>query len=212
MSPHVNPILALGPYVYVTNTPNGTVDVIDADTRLVVQQIEVGLEPMSLAARPDSSEIWVSNHVSDSVNVIDTSVDSPLVHTVTAVIDHLDLPLGESIFDEPAGIAFANNEKAYVALSQTNQIAVVDATTYQVTKLLRVPAQDPRAIAVVGDKLLVLPFESNNQTQLSGCTSDGIDGDVCTFDAVEHVFNNNNVLSLNYTADIVRNTELPDRP
>ena len=78
MSPHVNPILALGPYVYVTNTPNGTVDVIDADTRLVVQQIEVGLEPMSLAARPDSSEIWVSNHVSDSVNVIDTSVDSPL--------------------------------------------------------------------------------------------------------------------------------------
>ena len=78
MSPHVNPILALGPYVYVTNTPNGTVDVIDADTRLVVQQIEVGLEPMSLAARPDSSEIWVSNHVSDSVNVIDTSADSPL--------------------------------------------------------------------------------------------------------------------------------------
>ena len=211
MSPHVNPILTLGPYVYVTNTPNGTVDVIDADTRLVVQQIEVGLEPMSLAARPDSSEIWVSNHVSDSVNVIDTSANSPLVHTVTAVIDHLDLPLGESIFDEPAGIAFANNEKAYVALSQTNQIAVVDATTYQVTKLLRVPAQDPRAIAVVGDKLLVLPFESNNQTQLSGCTSDGIDGDVCTFDAVEHVFNNNNVLSLNYTADIVRNTELPDR-
>ena len=28
---------------------------------------------------------------------------------------------------------------------------------------------------------------------------------------MEHVFNNNNVLSLNYTADIVRNTELPDR-
>jgi len=211
MSPHVNPILALGPYIYVTNTPNGTVDVLDAETRLVVQQIEVGLEPMSLAAKPDSSEIWVSNHVSDSVNVIDTTADSPFLHTVTAVIDHLDLPLGASIFDEPAGIAFANNEKAYVALSQTNQIAVVDATTYEVTKLLHVPAQDPRAIAVVGDKLLVLPFESNNQTQLSGCTSDGIDGDVCTFDAVEHVFTNNNVLSLNYTADIVRNTELPDR-
>ena len=65
------------------------------------------------------------------MNVIDTSANSPLVHTVTAVIDHLDLPLGESIFDEPAGIAFINNEKAYVALSQTNQIAVVDATTYQ---------------------------------------------------------------------------------
>ena len=211
MSPHVNPILALGSYVYVTNTPNGTVDVLDADTRVVVQQIDVGLEPMSLAAKPDSSELWVSNHVSDSVNVIDTAPDSPLLHTVIAVIDHLDLPAGETVFDEPAGIAFASNEKAYVALSQTNQIAVIDATTYEVTKLLHVPAQDPRAIAVVGDKLLVLPFESNNQTQLSGCTADGIDGDVCTFDAIEHVFNNNNVLSLNYTADIVRNTDLPDR-
>ncbi|MEE3018258.1 MAG: hypothetical protein VX349_00670, partial [Pseudomonadota bacterium] len=211
MSPHVNPILALGSYVYVTNTPNGTVDVLDAETRVVLQQIDVGLEPMSLAAKPDRSELWVSNHVSDSVNVIDTAPDSPLLHTVTAVIDHLDLPSGEEVFDEPAGIAFASNEKAYVALSQTNQIAVIDATTYEVTKLLHVPAQDPRAIAVVGDKLLVLPFESNNQTQLSGCTADGIDGDVCTFDAIEHVFNNNNVLSLNYTADIVRNTDLPDR-
>ena len=211
MSPHVNPILALGSYVYVTNTPNGTVDVLDTNTRIVVQQIEVGLEPMSLAAKPDSSELWVSNHVSDSVTVINTATDSPLLHTVTAVIDRLDLPAGEGVFDEPAGIAFASNEKAYVALSQTNQIAVIDATTYKVTRLLNVPAQDPRAIAVVGDKLLVLPFESNNQTQLSGCTSDGIDGDVCTFDAIEHVFNNNNVLSLNYTADIVRNTDLPDR-
>ena len=211
MSPHVNPILALGSYVYVTNTPNGTVDVLDADTRVVVKQIEVGLEPMSLAAKPDGNELWVSNHVSDSVNVIDTAPDSPLLHTVISVIDHLDLPAGEGVFDEPAGIAFASNEKAYVALSQTNQIAVIDATTYKVTRLLNVPAQDPRAIAVVGDKLLVLPFESNNQTQLSGCTSDSIDGDVCTFDAIEHVFNNNNVLSLNYTADIVRNTDLPDR-
>ncbi|MEC7492164.1 MAG: hypothetical protein VYB01_04655, partial [Pseudomonadota bacterium] len=135
MSPHVNPILALGSYVYVTNTPNGTVDVLDAETRVVLQQIDVGLEPMSLAAKPDRSELWVSNHVSDSVNVIDTAPDSPLLHTVTAVIDHLDLPSGEEVFDEPAGIAFASNEKAYVALSQTNQIAVIDATTYEVTKL-----------------------------------------------------------------------------
>ena len=139
MSPHVNPILALGSYVYVTNTPNGTVDVLDADTRVVVQQIDVGLEPMSLAAKPDSSELWVSNHVSDSVNVIDTAPDSPLLHTVIAVIDHLDLPAGERVFDEPAGLPLRVMQKAYVALSQTNQIAVIDATTYEVTKLLTCP-------------------------------------------------------------------------
>ena len=33
---------------------------------------------------------------------------------------------------------------------------------------------------------------------------------MCTFDAVEHVFRNNNVLSLGYDADIVVNPSLPD--
>ena len=57
----------------------------------------------------------------------------------------------------------------------------------------------------------MIAFESNNQTQLSGCEAESIDDDVCTFDAVEHVFRNNNVLSTNYDADIVKNTDLPDR-
>ena len=38
-----------------------------------------------------------------------------------------------------------------------------------------------------------------------------IDGERCTFDAIEHVFTNNNVLSLNYVADIIKKPELPDR-
>ena len=50
-------------------------------------------------------------------------------------------------------------------------------------------------------------------TQLSGCNLgvNPIDGDLCTYDAVEHAFTNNNVLSLNYDADIIRNPNLPDR-
>ena len=98
-----------------------------------------------------------------------------------------------------------------MALSQENQIAVIDTARLEITKTIAVPAQDPRAIAVFEDKLFVLPFESNNQTQLSGCLPSKIDGERCTFDAIEHVFTNNNVLSLNYVADIVKNPELPDR-
>ena len=42
------------------------------------------------------------------------------------------------------GIAFASNEKAYVALSSANQIAVIDVGNRGVTKRLTITAQDPR--------------------------------------------------------------------
>lgn len=45
---------------------------------------------------------------------------------------------------------------------------MIDVATRKVTKRLSIPAQDPRAIAVRGERLYVLPFESGNQTQLSG--------------------------------------------
>ena len=34
------------------------------------------------------------------------------------------------------------------------------------------------------DRLYVIPFESNNQTQISGCVGT-LDTDLCTFDATE---------------------------
>lgn len=211
MSPHVQPILAVGNRVYVTNTPSSTVDIVDAEEGAIAGSIPVGLEPIALALKPDKSELWVSNHVSDSVNVIDLDPSSPTFHQVVGLIDASSYQEADRYFDEPAGIAFASNAKAYVALSQENQIAVIDTARLEITKTIAVPAQDPRAIAVFEDKLFVLPFESNNQTQLSGCLPSKIDGERCTFDAIEHVFTNNNVLSLNYVADIIKNPELPDR-
>jgi hypothetical protein len=63
---------------------------------------------------------------------------------------------------------------------------------------------------VVGNRLFVIPFESNNQTQISGCVGT-LNGGLCTFDATEHVVTNNNVLSLGIDVDIVRNPQVPDR-
>ena len=66
-----------------------------------------------------------------------------------------------------------------------------------------------------GDRLYVVPFESNNQTQLSGCWPENIDGELCTFDARKHVTEaeggNAQSLSLNYVADVVRHPDIPDR-
>ena len=209
-SPHANPIAVLGGRVYVANTPADTVDVIDIDSREVVQRIHVGIDPVSIAVRPDGREVWVGNHVSDSVSVIDSDPRSRTFEQVVATVQDVDPATLATRFDEPVGIAFAHNRKAYVALSTSNRVAVVDVDTRRVTKHLRIAAQDPRALAVRGGRLYVIPFESNNQSQLSGCAEGNIDNDVCTFDAVEHVFTNNNVLSENYEADIVKNPEVPD--
>jgi YVTN family beta-propeller protein len=209
LSPHASPIVVSGGRVFVANTPSGTVDVLDAGTRAVVARVDVGIEPVGIAVRPDGKEVWVANHVSDSVSVIDTDSASPTHLQVIATVQDFDPATKATRFDEPVGIAFACNEKAYVALSSENQVAVVNVATRQVEKRLGIPAQDPRAIAVRGGRLYVIPFESGNQTQLSGGTK--IDGDLVTFDAWEHSIKNNNVLSLGHVVDIVKHPKVPDR-
>ncbi|MFQ5610044.1 MAG: YncE family protein, partial [Woeseiaceae bacterium] len=116
LSPHSKPIAINGNQVFVVNTPADTVDVIDATNRNVIARIDVGIDPVALAVRPDSSEVWVSNHVSDSVSVIDTDPGSATNLQVIATIQDIDPVTRATRFDEPVGIAFASNDKAYVAL------------------------------------------------------------------------------------------------
>jgi len=210
LSPHSAPIAVSGGLVFAVNTPNDTLDVIDADTRTVIASVDVGIDPVGVALRPDGGEVWVSNHVSDSVSVIDAQPASATFLEVVATVQDLDPVTKATRFDEPVGIAFASNAKAYVALSSENQVAVIDVDSRRVIDRLPITAQDPRALVVRGGRLYVIPFESNNRTQISGCVGQ-IDGDLCTFDAVEHVITNNNVLSLNAVVDIVKNPRIPDR-
>ena len=209
MSPHASPIALHRNFVFVVNTPADTLDVIDTKTREVISRVHVGIDPVSIALRPDGKEIWVANHVSDSVSVIDIVPASPTYLQVIATIQEFDRATKATRFDEPVGIAFADNDKAYVALSSENKIAVVNVTTRKVEKSLNITAQDPRAIVVRNNRLYVLPFESNNKTQLSGGYK--IDGDLVTFNAHEHSIANNNVLSLGHVTDIVKHPRVPDR-
>lgn len=211
MSPHSSPIAVDSDHVYVVNTPSDTLDVIDIKTRKIVARVNVGIDPVGVALRPDGKEIWVSNHVSDSVSVIDLNLKSPTYLQVIATIQDFDPKTKATRFDEPVGIAFANNQKAYVALSSENQIAVINVATRKVSNRLEITAQDPRAITVRGDRLYVIPFESNNKTQLSGGAGDKIDGDLVTFDAWQHSVRVNNVLSLGHVVDIIKHPKVPDR-
>ena len=209
LSPHASPIAVHGGRVFVVNTPSDTVDVISAKTGKIGARIDVGIDPVSVAVRPDGRELWVANHVSDSVSVIDVDPASPTNLQVVATVQEFDQRTKATRFDEPVGIAFASNKKAYVALSSENRIAVVDVATRKVTSHLKITAQDPRAIKVRNGRLYVIPFESNNKTQLSGGYK--IDGELVTFNAHEHSVANNNVLSLGHVTDIVKHPRVPDR-
>ena len=166
VSPHASPIAINNNLVFVTNTPADTVDVIDSQTRDVIARVDVAWTD-SIARRPDGKEVWVSNHISDSISVIDTDESSLTFLNVIATVQEFDTARKATSFDEPMGIAFASNEKAYVTLSSANQIAVIDVGSREVTKRLTITAQDPREI-VVREGKLCHTFESNNQTQLSG--------------------------------------------
>lgn len=209
LSPHSRPIVTNQDHVFLVNTPADTVDVIDIRRRELVKRIPVGVDPVSIAIRPDGNEVWVSNHVSDSVSVIDVDPKSRTCFSVVATIQEWDRQTGATRFDEPVGIAFANNRKAYVSLSSENRIAVIDVDRRTVQGSLSINAQDPRAIVVRDDRLYVIPFESNNRSQLSGGTGE-LDGDLVTFDAFQHSVANNNVLSLGAVVDLIKHPDVPD--
>ena len=71
-SPQAQP-LALTPdgsRLYVAATTSGVVTVIDtAGPSVLVERLRVGIDPVAVAVRPDGAEVWVANHVSDSVSV-----------------------------------------------------------------------------------------------------------------------------------------------
>jgi YVTN family beta-propeller protein len=210
-SPQADAIIASpdGSTLYMAHTTMGVVRVINTST-LGGSTIEVGTDPVSLALRPDGSELWVANHVSDSISVISLT-PGPTLHKVVETIQAIDPTNLITDFDEPVGIAFADNHKAYVALSSRNQIAVIDADTYTVNGFLSINAQEPRALVVRNGKLFVPAFESGNQSELSSCfgTPDPRDPD-CTFDFTKANFAQNPQL-VGFEVDIQKDPGVPDR-
>ena len=211
-SPQANAI-ALSPdgaTLYAVLTTMGRVRVIDTATMNIRAVIDVGTDPVSLALRPDGSELWVSNHVSDSVSVISLAA-GPTHHKVMETIQLVDAANLVTDFDEPVGIAFASNHKAYVALSSRNQIAIVDADSYAVTGALAMNAQEPRALVVQGGRLFVPAFESGNRSELGACVGAPDPMNLqCTFNFTLADAGANPQL-VGFDVDVAKDPILPDR-
>ena len=84
-SGQVRPLAASpdGKTLFAANTPNGTLEVFDLTSGLPVfaYRVPVGLEPVAVAARTNS-EVWVTNHLSDSVSIVSLSGTPHVVRTL----------------------------------------------------------------------------------------------------------------------------------
>jgi DNA-binding beta-propeller fold protein YncE len=170
-----------GHFLFATNTPDNRLEVFGLSSGQIrsLGSVEVGLEPVAVAVR-SATEVWVVNHLSDSISVV--SVDNPSKPVVTNTL---------LVGDEPRDILFAgpNHNLAFVTTAHRGQnspddpdlftpgvgradVWVFDANAQSSTpggqRLTKITlfADTPRALAASSDGKTVYAaaFLSGNQT------------------------------------------------
>jgi len=133
--------LALSPdgtRLFAVNTPDSRLEIfaVDAGGLTPVGSVPVGLEPVAVAARSDA-EVWVVNHLSDSVSIVDVAAMPPRVVRTLLV------------GDEPRDVVFAGRRRdgafgrAFVTTARRGQNLPADLPA-----ALRTPGM-PRALVWV---------------------------------------------------------------
>jgi DNA-binding beta-propeller fold protein YncE len=107
-----------GNRLFACNTPDNTLEIFDITVAGLahVASVAVGLEPVAVAARTDT-EVWVVNHLSDSVSIIDLTdvTEARVVRTLL-------------VGDEPRDIVFAGpgGSRAFITTAHRGQNSPVD--------------------------------------------------------------------------------------
>jgi len=113
-SGHVRPIVLSpdGSQLFVVNTPDNTLEIfnVGAGGLTFAASVPVGMEPVAIAAR-SNDEVWVVNHLSDSVSIVDLSGAVPIVERTLLV------------GDEPRDIVFAGTggNRAFITTAHRGQ-------------------------------------------------------------------------------------------
>ncbi|NNE43892.1 MAG: beta-propeller fold lactonase family protein, partial [Gemmatimonadetes bacterium] len=159
-SPHVHPVEMSpdGTRLFVVHTANhelAVFDLTDPGGPVRLGAVPVGYEPVTVRAL-DNNTVWVVNHVSDAVSIVDIAQMS-----VTRTL----LP-----GDEPTDVAFVPSQnRAFVSVSQQDEIAVYDLTNLGAAPtMIPLNQSDPRSLAVSGDgtKVYVAALDSQNETTI----------------------------------------------
>jgi YVTN family beta-propeller protein len=100
-----------GSHLYAANTPDNRLEVFEVSAGQLrhAGSVSVGMEPVALAMR-GNNEIWVVNHLSDSVSVVDVSGTPKVVRTLL-------------VGDEPRDIVFAgpSGNRAFITTAHRGQ-------------------------------------------------------------------------------------------
>lgn len=99
-----------GTRLYVVNTPDARLEIFAVGAGGIAHRasVPVGLEPVAVATR-GNNEVWVVNHLSDSVSIVDTNATPPRVVRTLLV------------GDEPRDIVFAGPDRAFVTTAHRGQ-------------------------------------------------------------------------------------------
>jgi DNA-binding beta-propeller fold protein YncE len=170
-----------GSKLFAVNTPDNQLEILDVagDGSLThSSSVPVGMEPVAVAVR-SVTEVWVVNHLSDSISIVDVAATPP--HVVRTLL----------VGDEPRDIVFAGSagNRAFVTTAHRGQNSPVNPqlTTSSVGRadvwvfdadalgstlggtpltVATLFGDTPRALAVSPDKATVYAavFHSGNQT------------------------------------------------
>ena len=170
-----------GQRLYVANAPANCLEIyaLQGDTLTLASTVAVGLEPVAIAER-NARELWVVNHLSDSVSVVRLDGTPRVLRTL-------------NVGDEPRDIVFAGpgRDRAFITAAARGQnrpgiapnalttpslgradVWVFDAANLDDTlngkplAILTLFADTPRALAVSndGNTVYASPFMSGNGT------------------------------------------------
>jgi YVTN family beta-propeller protein len=120
--------------------------------------IAVGYDPVSVRFRTNT-EVWVVNHVSDSVSVVDLTLNR-----VISTINTADEP-SDVVFFADAG---NSDSLAAVSCSRPDLIQVYNAGTLALVDEIEILGEDPRSLATDGTNVYAAIFKSGNGTTIIG--------------------------------------------
>ena len=122
-----------GKLIYVTSEGTSSVLIIDAIEKKIVNEILVGSRPRRGLFVNGGTEYWVSNELSGTVGVIDTTkqeIKKTIKFTIKGIREQQITPVD---------FAYAKkNNLVFVTLGNANHVAVVDVNTYEIKKYILV--------------------------------------------------------------------------
>jgi YVTN family beta-propeller protein len=198
-----------GTKLFAVNTPNATLDIfnVSASGLTAAGRVPVGLEPVAVAAR-SNTEVWVVNHLSDSVSIVTLTGTPHVTRTLLVGDEPRDI-----VFAGTAGSAFITTahrgqQRTDASISSVSGAGDAKLTTPSVpradvwvfnpanlgntlggtpTRIMSFFTDTPRALAVSPDKntVYVAGFHTGNQTSIvnEGFICEGFDPNTpCTND------------------------------